>query len=196
MLANSLADVVAEEAARRLLPDLNLERKATQAERVGIGVAKRLALVQADMWAKRGAAGDIYELEPLVVAEEMSTRSVIEKVVDELAQQVHLLIRHNRGLKCKACNLCRVNRQFSLWNRTPCVPRPCAAEVISQFRNKKRQHNERFEKEPYPCTSSVSQDIQSTHSHMERFSQPVSSESEGDLAHTTIHYLCLPFSSR
>ena len=65
MLANSLADVVAEEAAKRLLPDLNLERKAKKAERVGIGVAKRLALVQAD----------IYELEPLVVAEETSTRS-------------------------------------------------------------------------------------------------------------------------
>ena len=74
MLANSLADVVAEEAAKRLLPDLNLERNAKKAERIGIGVAKRLALVQADIWAKRGA-GDIYELEPLVVAEETRTRS-------------------------------------------------------------------------------------------------------------------------
>ena len=34
MLANSLADVVAEEAAKRLLPDLNLERKAKKAERI------------------------------------------------------------------------------------------------------------------------------------------------------------------
>ena len=59
-LANSLADVVAEEAAERLLPDLNLERKAKKAERVGIGVAKRLALVQADIWATRDAAGVIY----------------------------------------------------------------------------------------------------------------------------------------
>ena len=89
-------------------------------------------------------------------------------MVDELAQQGHLLIRHTRGLKCRACNM---YREFSFWNRNPCVPRPCAAEVISQFRNKKRQHNEGFEKEPYPYTSSVSQDIQSTHSRMERFSQ-------------------------
>ena len=37
MLANSLADVVAEEVAKRLLPDLNLERKAKWAERVGVG---------------------------------------------------------------------------------------------------------------------------------------------------------------
>ena len=173
MLANSLADVVAEEAAQRLLPDLNLERKAEQAERIGTGVGKRLALLQAGVWAKRGAAGDIYELEPLVVAEETCTRSAIGKVVDGLAQQGHLLVRHDRGLKCRACNMYRADRQICFWSRTPCVPRPCAAEVISQLRNKRRQRNESFEKEPYPYTSSVSQDIQSTHSHLERFSQPV-----------------------
>ena len=37
MLANSLEDVVAEEAAKRLLPDLNLECKAKKAERIGNG---------------------------------------------------------------------------------------------------------------------------------------------------------------
>ena len=82
----TLWQIVAEEAAKRLLPDLNLEREAKKAERVGIGVAKRLARVQADIWAKRGAAGDIYELEPLVTR----TRSAIGKLVDELAQQGHL----------------------------------------------------------------------------------------------------------
>ena len=61
--------LLTEEAAKRLLPDLNLEVKPKKAERIGIGVAKRLALVQADIWAKRGAAGDIHELEPLVAAE-------------------------------------------------------------------------------------------------------------------------------
>ena len=80
-LANSLADVVAEEAEKRLLPDLNLERKARKAERIGSGVAKRLALVQACIWAKRGAAGDIYELEPLLPVQETCTRSAIGKLV-------------------------------------------------------------------------------------------------------------------
>ena len=126
----------------------------------------------------------------LVLAEEMSTRSAIEKVGDDLAQQGHLLIRHNSGLKCKACNLYRANRQLSFWKRTPCVPRPCAADVIFQFRNKKRRHNESFETVPYPCTSSVNQDFLSTHSHMERLSQPVSSETEGDLAHTQQSTTC------
>ena len=44
--------------------------------------------------------------------------------------------------------------------------------------------SESFEKESYPYTSSVSQNIQGTHSHIERFSQPVSSETEGDSTHT------------
>ena len=56
---------MAEEAAKRLLLDLNLERKAKRAGRVGVGVAERSALVQAGMWAKRSEARDIHELEPL-----------------------------------------------------------------------------------------------------------------------------------
>ena len=43
--------------------------------------------------------------------------------------------------------------------------------------------SERFGKESYPYTSSVSQDIQGTHSHMDRFSLPVSPEVDGDFAH-------------
>ena len=74
MLADSLADVVAE-AAKRLLPDMNLERKANNAEPFGVSVAQRLALVQADIWAKRGEAGDIYELDLLLKEEGVCTRS-------------------------------------------------------------------------------------------------------------------------
>ena len=75
MLANSLADVVAEEAAKLLLPDMNLERKAKIAERTGGGLAKRLALVQPDIQAKRGEAGDIYELDSMLREEEGTPRS-------------------------------------------------------------------------------------------------------------------------
>ena len=96
---------------------LNLECKAKKAERIGIEVAKRLALVQADIWAKRGAAGDIYERGPLHAVEETCTRSAIGKLVHELAQQGHLLVRHNKGLRCKACNVYRADRKFSFWNR-------------------------------------------------------------------------------
>ena len=87
MLANSLADVVADEAAKRLLPDMNLEHKVKHAERIRVSVAKRLPLVQADIWAKRGAAGDIYELALVLKEDEACTRCAIGKLVDELAHQ-------------------------------------------------------------------------------------------------------------
>ena len=200
MHANSLADVVAEEAAKRLLPDLNLERKAKWAERVGIGVAKRLALVQADIWAKRSEAGDVYELDPLLVEETTCTRTAFSTLVDDLK------VRHNKGLRCKACNVYRADRQFRLWSSHPCVPRPHAAAVISQFQNKKRQlinksagnschvldHSDarkkkssnHDERELLHCTSLGYRGIQCTHSHPEHHPLPVSLEPELDLAHT------------
>ena len=115
-LANTLADVVAEEAAERLQPDMNLERKPERAERIGVGMAKRLALVQADIWAKRGEAGDIYELDPQLEEEEVCARSACERLVDELAHQGDLLVRYNKGLKCKACKVYRADRQFDFWS--------------------------------------------------------------------------------
>ena len=112
-------------------PILNLERTAKKAERIGVGVAKRLALVQADIWAKRSEAGDIYELDPLLVEETTCTRTVFSTLVDDLAHQSHLLVRHNKGLRCKVCNVHRADRQFRFWSRHPCFPRPSAAVVIS-----------------------------------------------------------------
>ena len=193
-------------------------------------MAKRLALVQADIRATRGAAGDIYELEPLPAVEETCTRSAIRKLVDELTQQGHLLIRYNKGLRCKACNVYRADRQFSFWNRTPCVPRPCAAEVISRFRNKQRQHKAYTDdsvcgKSVFPtagaCATSAptsrhkTSDVESgqgaanliskceaglvtplaqvgAHSHIDRFSLPVSPEPESDVAHTLNNSVLTP----
>ena len=177
LLANSLTDVVAEEATKRLLPDLNLERKAKKAERIVVGVAKRLALVQADIWAKRNEAGDIYELDPLLEEEATCTRTVFSKLVDDLAHQGHLLVRHNKGLRCNVCNVYRADRQFSFWSRHPCSPRPRAAVVISHFRNRRRQYINMsagnscpsldLSGERHHCTSLGGQDTQCTHSHQD-----------------------------
>ena len=91
MLANSLAVVVAEEAAKRLLLDMNLEHRPKRVERTGFFVAKSLALAQADTWAKREVAGDIYELDELLESAEVSTLSSLEKLVREIANTGHLL---------------------------------------------------------------------------------------------------------
>ena len=79
MLANSLADVVAEEAATRLLPDMNLEQKSKYAERTGVSVEKRLDLVHADIWTNRDEAGDICELDALLEPKEVSTLSFFSR---------------------------------------------------------------------------------------------------------------------
>ena len=50
--------------------------------------------------------------------------------------------------------------------------------------NADKMFSKRFGKDAKPYTSSVSQDIHSTHSHLDRFSLPVSPERYGDLAHT------------
>ena len=52
---------------------------------IGVCVAKRLSLVQADIWAKHCEAGVIYELDPLLEVEEACTRSAVERLVGELA---------------------------------------------------------------------------------------------------------------
>ena len=151
-------------------------------------------------------AGDIYEL----VEETTCTRTAFSTLVDELAHQGHLLVRHNEGLRCKVCHVYRAYRQFRFWSRHPCVPRPNAAAVISQFKNKKRQlintsagnschvldqsgernktSSKHDEKELYHCTSLGYRDIQCTHSHPEHHPLPVSLEPELDLVHT--HQCC------
>ena len=68
-------------------------------------------------------------------------------VLDELGHQGHLLDRHNKRLKCKACNVYRADRQFNFWNVTPCVPRPCAADVVSRFRKKEKIAHQRFHRQ-------------------------------------------------
>ena len=59
--------------------------QSQKAERIGVGAAKRLSLVQADIWAKHCEAGDIYELDLLLEVEEACTRSAVERLVGELA---------------------------------------------------------------------------------------------------------------
>ena len=81
MFANSLADVAAEEAAKRLSPDMSVKRKAKTTLCIGVGVARRWALVQADTWAERG---EIYELNPLL--EEICRRPFIALLSAEHAE--------------------------------------------------------------------------------------------------------------
>ena len=64
--------------------------------------------------------------------------------------------------------------------------------LVAQVGECRQMFSERFEKESCPYTSTVSQDIQGTHSHMDRFHLLVSPEPEGDFAHnSTVQWLSL-----
>ena len=116
MLANSMADVVAEEAAKRLLPDMNLERKANNAERIGVSVAKRLR--QCKRTPGPNAAKQAMSLNLTL---EANTRSAFGRLVDELAP---------RGLEMQSLQRvpCRQTVQF-LEQNALCPS--CAADVMS-----------------------------------------------------------------
>ena len=87
MLANYLADVVADEASKRLLADLNREERAKRCEQTGTNVAERLALVQADVRAKHEEAGDVNELAFLQELEVVTMQSSIERLEAELGRK-------------------------------------------------------------------------------------------------------------
>ena len=65
LVGNTLADTAAEAAARRVQPDLSSVKPARRNDSLGFAVAKRLGIIQADIWAKKEAAGAIYELEAI-----------------------------------------------------------------------------------------------------------------------------------
>ena len=105
MLANSLSDVVADEASKRLLPDLNHEQRAERCDQIGTSVAKRLALVQADMRVKREEAGEFHEVAPVQELEVVTMQFSIERLMKELGKSGHTLERHRSGLKCRNCRV-------------------------------------------------------------------------------------------
>ena len=136
MLANSLADVVAEEAAKRLLRDMNSEQNAW--ESVG-----RRGWLWCTLTSGPNAKGrvDIYEFDELLEPPEVLTLSSLERLEGEIANTGHLLVRHESGLRCQSCNLYRARRQLKFWSKTPCVPRPSSGDVIASFSAQKRKYN-------------------------------------------------------
>ena len=129
-----------EASAARHEPGTDGQKSGTH----GVSVAKLLALAQADIWAKCGEAGDVYELEALLKPMEVTTLSSIERLVGEVGNAGHLLVTHRNGMRCWACNTYRARRQFKNLSESPCVPRPSLKDIIVSFRTEKRQHGTAF----------------------------------------------------
>ena len=65
LAGNSFVDAVAEEVALCIQPDANSTDSASKADRTGFNIAKRIALIQADIWSHQDPSARIYELDEI-----------------------------------------------------------------------------------------------------------------------------------
>ena len=207
MLANSLADVVAEEAAKRLLPDLNLETQSQVGGTCCGWGANDWRWCMRTFGPREGKLEISTNLTLCLVEEATCTRTVFSTLVDG-SPRPFTCTSAMQSLQCV-----QSLHAIQILEPPPLRATANAAAVISQFKNKKRQlintsarnschvldqsgernksSSKHDEKELYHCTSLGYRDIQSTHRHPEHFLLPVSLEPELDLAHT---YHCCDYS--
>ena len=95
---------------------MNLERKAKNADRIGVRVVKRLELVQAGILAKRGEADDISEPGPLLKEEEAWV----------------------------VCNVYRADKQFNFWSRRNVCPSAMFGRRYHPFQKQEKTAHQRF----------------------------------------------------
>ena len=72
-------------------------------------MAKRLALVQADIWAKRNEAGDIYELDPCWRKRQYARGLLSARWLMSWPTKAIYLFATTKGLRCEVCNVAKPN---------------------------------------------------------------------------------------
>ncbi len=139
LVGNTLADEVAEATALRIQPDMNAHSKASWCEQIGFSVAKRLAIIQADVWGCDANAGDIYELDFLEDLKPIKQSITNASTMCSLVGAGHRLQRTSRGFQCQGCRITRAIKNFSYWENNVCRPRPPACLVVQRRRQEKAQ---------------------------------------------------------
>jgi hypothetical protein len=99
---------------------------------VGFTIAKRLAIIQADIWVTKEQAGDIYELERLPEEDVVTQNTADRAVMQSLITKGHRLRPTARGHRCENCKLTRAASNFAFWDLNPCVPRPFACQILKR----------------------------------------------------------------
>ena len=97
-------------------------------------MAKRLALIQADIWTAKDMAGDIYELDRVP---ELITRNQTEathKMLQDITSMGHTLVKTDKGHYCSRCRVRRARTNFNFWGSNPCLARPLAREILDKRR--------------------------------------------------------------
>ena len=136
LVGNTLADKVAGAAARRAQPSASDTSKATRSYTTAFCVAKRLAIIQADIWRARQEEGEIYDLDFKVAAQEVNQQRMTTEVFNQFAQAGHRLVKTSKGHKCNRCCKSRQTKQFGYWKEHACRPRPPAEFIIDERKRK------------------------------------------------------------
>ncbi len=123
-MGNTLADEVAEAAAKRVQPDMNSLKSVKGCEYMGCTVAERIAIIQAEVWAREAELGAIYELDFLAEVDNTPQSAVTAKLVGDMAQSGHNLVRVGKGFQCLNCKTVRALKHVGYWNKNRCRPSP------------------------------------------------------------------------
>ena len=159
LVGNALADEVAGAAAEKFKPNMNQLSKAKWSEILGFTVAKRLAIIQADIWANKSQDDYIYELDK--VPDKNETKQVVanSRAMLSLLRSGHRLHRSKAGHQCEGCKVYRALKTSAIGRKSNVVRGPQRARSSNggdsktkQFVNKDYKH--RTQSPPPPRLSS------------------------------------------
>ena len=136
LVGNTLADKVAGAAVIRAQQDASNVSKAKKSYTTAFCVAKRLAIIQADIWKTRQEAGDIYDLDFWVTAHEVDQAQTTAEMCEQLALAGHRLVKTSKGHRCVKCCKSRHTKHFIYWSQNACRPRPPAECIITERKRK------------------------------------------------------------
>ena len=134
MAGNSFADEVAEQIAKLIQPDCNIQKQARRNDILGFNVAKRIAIIQAEIWDGNDPADRIFELEFLPKEQPANQSTYRAQHMLKAVRCGHRLVPTTRGYKCTTCLQHRAKTNFAYWSKFQCCPRPCATQVLKRRR--------------------------------------------------------------
>ena len=134
LVGNTLADKVAEEMATLIKPSYASTEAAKMLDIMGFTIAKRLAIIQADIWESQDHNDIIYELPAIPASSGAKQKDVNATLIAKAVQCGHRIHKCDKGHKCENCLVYKTHSKFKYWTEHKCSPRPNAMLVVKRRR--------------------------------------------------------------
>ena len=134
LLGNALSDEAASHTNKVVQTDFNVQRSARKAEILSYSVAKRIALIQADIWKHNETNEEKYELDPVPKRASFKQASANACAFMQALKSGHRLYPHQKGFKCDHCKVYRAKNNFDYWLRNKCAPKLPASLLVAKRR--------------------------------------------------------------